>query len=287
MTERAPGDDTRAQDREDVPLDSLQRRPAGVRARPSRQPCPPGGIARRDRRPLVRCQPDGGGDRAARRRPGRAAGRGRAEGTQPVGVRADPLLPPQDGGDQPLRADRDLLRRALRRPRRALRVRRARPLQHHLAADADGQAPLRHRPARPRLSQPRHLRPPHVALGGVLRRLPLDDDRDHDRRARRLLRRRDRQPADALHRPDPDAARSRRAPHGGRVLRHRRSAQGRRHPRAPLLDGDRPDRPRRLPLAPREGVRRGGEGERRQRHAGSSCVTCSRTRSGRSSSTRR
>ena len=42
-------------------------------------------------------------------------------------------------------------------------------------------------------------------------------------------------------------------------------AQGRRHPRAPLLDGDRADRPGRLPLAPREGVRRGGEGERRQR----------------------
>ena len=39
------------------------------------------------------------------------------------------------------------------------------------------------------------------------------------------------------------------------------------HPRLLLLDGDRPRHPRHLPLAAREGVRRGGEGLRRRRRA--------------------
>jgi peptide/nickel transport system permease protein len=54
----------------------------------------------------------------------------------------------------------------------------------------------------------------------------------------------------------------------------------------PALDGYRRDRPRRLPLAPGEEVRRA---RRRAARAtsGSSCATCFRTRSARSSSTRR
>ncbi len=43
------------------------------------------------------------------------------------------------------------------------------------------------------------------------------------------------------------------------------AAHHRSDPRLPLLDGPRADRPRPLPLAPREGVRRGGEGRRRER----------------------
>ena len=35
-----------------------------------------------------------------------------------------------------------------------------------------GSTTVRHRPARPRLPEPRHLRPPHVAVGRVLRRRP-------------------------------------------------------------------------------------------------------------------
>ena len=226
MTEHAPGDDMRAQDREDVAIGSLSAGPARVRAR---QPW----CDRRARgadRAARACARDGAQRvrRASGRRSDRAAGRRRAEGAQPVGLRAHPLLPPPDGGGQPVRAVPDLPRRDLRQARRALRLRRARPAQHHLAADAEGQASLRHRPARPRLPQPRHLRPADVALGRVLRRVPLDGDRDDDRRARRLLRRRDGQPADALHRPDPDPAGSRSAADRGDVLRQRRPAQGRR-----------------------------------------------------------
>ena len=108
-----------------------------------------------------------------------------------------------------------------------------------------------------------------------------------DRCARGLLRRRRRQPADALHRPDPDAARTGRPADRGRTAREPQPAQGRPHPRVPLLDGARADRARHLPLASGEGVRRGGQGERRQQRCGSSSDTCFRTRSGRSSSTRR
>ena len=285
MTEHAPGDDTRAQDREDVANRVAQRRPARVRAR---QPW----CDRRSRgadRPARACARDGAQRvrRASGRGSDRAAGGGRAEGPQPVGVRAHPLLPPPDGRRQPLRAVPDLPGRNLRQACRALRLRRARPPQHHVAADAEGQASLRHRPARPRLPQPRHLRPADVALGRLLRRVPLDGDRDDDRRALRLLRGRDRQPADAVHRPDPDSAGPRGAADRRHVLRQRRPAQGRRDPRAPALDGDRAHRPRCLPLTPREGIRRSRQGQRRRRLLASSCVTCFRTRSGRSSSTRR
>ena len=74
----------------------------------------------------------------------------------------------------------------------------------------------------------------------------------------------DRQLADALHRPHPHPAGPRRAADRGGLPR-----LGGIPPlkvglilALPLLDGDRADRPRHVPLAAREGVRRGGEGQR-------------------------
>ena len=49
------------------------------------------------------------------------------------------------------------------------------------------------------------------------------------------------------------------------------------HPRRNLLDGDRADRPRHVPLAPREGVRRGGEGLGGRRRADHHPTHASRT----------
>ena len=155
------------------------------------------------------------------------------------------------------------------RPRRDLREARSRRTASTSststtsppAPDAEGQAPLRHRPARPRLPQPGHLRHPDVALGRALRRLPLDGDRDDGRLARRLLRRPHRQPADALHRPHPDAPGPRRAAHRCGVLRHTATRSRSALILAlPALDGLAPHRARRLPVAAREGVRRGREG---------------------------
>ena len=286
MTDRAPGDDTRAQDREDVSLDSYSvGQPASAHGNPGAVAVPES-RSRRCRRRRARHGPQRV-RRSSGRRPDRAAGRRRAEGAEPVGLRAHPLLPPQNGGDQPRRAVLDLPRRDLRQARGALRLRRARPPQHHLATDDEGQASLRHRPARPRLPQPRHLRPADVALGRVLRRLPLDRDRDDDRLAGRLLRRRGRQPADALHRPDPDPAGPRRAPDRGRVLRQRRSAQGRSDPRAPASGRVSPAS---SAASSSPSARRSTSRPRRRAvpaTAASSCGTCSRTRSDRSSSTRR
>ena len=192
----------------------------------------------------------------------------RAEGAKPVGVRAHPLLPPQAGGDQPVRPAR-------RRPRSPCS-----PTRSHRTATTSSTcstprrprrsraSTVRHRPARPRLPEPRHLRHAHVALGRALRRVPLDDDRDDDRSDRRLLRRRRRQPADALHRPDPDAARARRAADGSSPSSARRSPFKVAIILALLFwTGIARDRARRLPLAAGEGVRRGGQGERRERPA--------------------
>ena len=119
-------------------------------------------------------------------------------------------------------------RRDLREADRAVRLRRDRPrhTSDRSGADAQGRAHLRHRPARARLPEPGHLRHPHVALGRVLRRDPLDADRHGDRRGRRLLRRHGRQPAHALHRPHPHAAGPRRAAHRGRVPRSDDSTVG-------------------------------------------------------------
>ena len=287
MTERAPGDDTRAQDREEVALDSSSvGQPASAHGNPGAIAVPEEPIAPLVDR-LVRRQPDGHGDRDPGRRPDRTAGRRRAEGAQPVGLRTHPLLPSQDGGDQPDRAVRHL-------PRCDLRRNGWRPTASTSSTSSTsphrrrrGQASLRHRPARPRLSQPRHLRPADVALGRVLRRLPLDHDRDDDRLAGRLLRRRARQPADAVHRPDPDAAHPRSAADRGHLLRQRGPAQGGPDPGPSAVDEYRPHRPR---ASSSRSARRSTSRPRRRvvpAMPASSCVTCSRTPSGRSSSTRR
>ena len=72
----------------------------------------------------------------------------------------------------------------------------------------------------------------------------------------------ERQPADADHRPVPDAADARGAARRGRLPRAGRPAARRDHPGAPLLDAAGPDRARDLPLLTREGIRRGGQGAR-------------------------
>ncbi len=68
------------------------------------------------------------------------------------------------------------------------------------------------------------------------------------------------------------------------VPRQRRPGPGRDHPGAALLDGSRANRARHLPLAAREGVRRGGEGRRRRGRPDHRPAHAARTRSGRSSS---
>ena len=64
----------------------------------------------------------------------------RAEGAKPVGLCAHPLLPPQTRGDQLVRPARVRPDRHLRRSGGAIRLRRARSAQHHLAPDARRQA---------------------------------------------------------------------------------------------------------------------------------------------------
>ena len=118
------------------------------------------------------------------------------------------------------------------------------------------EALLRHRLPRPRHLQPCHLRDADVTLGGA-RGLPArDGDRHDDRRRRRLLRRLDRQRADAAHGPRPDAPGSRQRCSRSRSTWARASRVRRRHLRAPLLDGVRAHRPRHVPVAAGEGVRR-------------------------------
>ena len=160
---------------------------------------------------------------------------------------------------------------------------------------------LRHRPAGPRLLQPRHLRHPDVAGRRDRGRAARDGHRHRHRRRRRLLRRRDRQRAHALHRPDPHGAgprgpaRRRCVPRllGGRraarrhVVQHPATDGDRSHPRLPVLDRDRAHRARPVPLVTREGVRGGGQGIRGRRPAHHRCGTSSPTASARSSSTRR
>ena len=127
---------------------------------------------------------------------------------------------------------------------------------------------------------------------------PLDDHRHDSRRDRRLLRRQDRQPADALHRPHPHAP-------GLAVLLTAAAFFGqgaiglnlgvtnvtiaaadgdRPHPRVPLLDGARAHRARHSSSR----CARRSSSRRRRRPAratcGSSRATSSRTASGRSSS---
>ena len=182
-------------------------------------------------------------------------------------------------------------RRDLREARRAVRLRRARPRQHR---------------QRRRRSKGRHLFGTDllgrdylsrvifglrtslwVALFVAVARRPLIGTTSARSPATTAARR---QPAHALHRPHPDAARPRRrCSYRGQ----RSSGNGDPLPKVglilalPLLDGARADRARRLPLAAREGVRRGGEGRAAPATCASSCATCSRTASGRSSSPRR
>ena len=141
-------------------------------------------------------------------------------------------------------------------------------LNNILARADDGGAPLlRHGRDRARLLQPRHLRHPHLRGGRRRRRRPLVADRAHHRGDRRLLQRLARQHPDARHRPHAHAALPRDPAHGGGAARHRQPVACHVHPRGALLDVDRPRRARHLPLAAREGVRRGGEGRRRGRPA--------------------
>ena len=149
-------------------------------------------------------------------------------------------------------------------------------------ADARGPAHLRDRPARPRLPEPDHLRHPHVALGRLLRRDPRDGHRNRRRRRLRLLRRPGRQPAHALHRPHPHASRASPScspPPSTSARDDSEVSLGRSRSTIPqpmkigiilalpLLGRARARRARALPVAAREGVRRGGEGRRRERHA--------------------
>ena len=163
-------------------------------------------------------------------------------------------------------------------------------LQRHPAGpDAERLAPVRHRRARPRLPEPRHLRAPHVALGGVLRRRRGHGSR-HDRRSsRRLLRRKGRQPAHAVHRspsrrpgPRRPARRSRRilgqgkpVPQSGLILAFLLWMNLARVVRGPFLS-----------LREKEFVeaaQAAGRGRPADHRSGTSC----RTASGRSSSRRR
>ena len=136
------------------------------------------------------------------------------------------------------------------------------------------------RTARARRVQPRDLGDPHVARGRHLRRVRLDDPRpDHRRVAgyyrgwidNLLMRITDlvlTLPALAILLALLGTVRR------GQPVAHLA------HPRRLLLDGPRAHRARHLPLAAREGVRRGGEGFGRRRRCGSCSATSSRTRMG-------
>ena len=157
-----------------------------------------------------------------------------------------------------------LQRRDLRELHRALPVRRDRPDPCPSGADNSGSSLLRHRRDRPRLPEPDPLGDPDLGGGRRVRRHRVVDHRAHRRGDRRLLRRHPRQPADALHGSRADAA-------GARDPADRRGAPRRGqpvahvvHPGVLLLDGHRANRARHLPLAPREGIRRGGESVRRR-----------------------
>ena len=181
-------------------------------------------------------------------------------GPQPVVVRAHALLPPPPRADRDGRAGGHLRRRGLRQLRRALRVRADRPRPHPPGPVA--RALLRHGLNRARPVHPRHLGDPHLDGGRRLRRVRLDHRGSDRRGGRRLLRRLDGQPSDAHHRPRADAAPSRRPAHRDGSARPGQPVARLAHPGLLLLDDNRPRRSRRLPLAAREGVRRGGEGLR-------------------------
>ena len=207
------------------------------------------------------------------------------EGAEPVGVRAHALLPPQAGRRQPHRPD-PASRSSRSSPKQVAPYGydEHRPTTHQ--PQHAGQAPtlrtgtLRHRPARPRLPEPRHLRHPDVALGRDLRRAALD---------RRSARPSARSPATTAARsttclmrftdliltvpglavllsPQPTSARAVEVSLGDHVAIPQPMKIG-------LIlaflfwIGHRAHRARRLPLAAREGVRRGGEGGRRRRPA--------------------
>ena len=171
------------------------------------------------------------------------------------------------GSDRSLRGGRD----PARRPHQQLEQ----------GADVGRLAHLRHRSARPRLLQPRHLRRPDVtwrrARGGAASTVigtAIGAAAGYYGGARR-------QRPHALHRPHPHAAGSRHPARRRPVLRpgrrqreprrhdrHDPAADGDRpHPRVPLLDRHRAHRARVVPLVTREGVRGGGEGIRRRRPA--------------------
>ena len=145
-----------------------------------------------------------GAARAGRRRGRRGP---RAQGPQPVVVRAAPLPPSPAGDDRPRRARHHLRRRRARAVGRAVHVRPDRPHQRAPRAD-DGRPPLlRHGRDRARLPQPRHLRHPHVRAGRSRRRGRIDPVRPDHGRDRRLLPRLGRQPHHAHHRPLPHHSR--------------------------------------------------------------------------------
>ena len=213
--------------------------------------------------------------------------RRRARGAQPVGVRAHALLPPQ--------------------------ARRHEPHHPHRLRAASRSSPAGSRPTRRTGSRLRRELPQLTEPGSRRWDFPFGTDqlgRDYlsrviygiqtslgvaivvallstfigtaDRRGRRLLRRRDRQRAHALHRPHPHACRASRCCSSpprtsARRLSTCRSASRRSTIPQPMVIGlilaflfwtgiARIVRGL-LPLAPREGVRRGSEGRRRRRPA--------------------
>lgn len=203
-----------------------------------------------------------------------------------MGVRTRALLPAPARHGKPRRADPRARRRGVGRPGRAVQIRPDRPRQQRDAPDAERPPLLRHRPHRPRLLLACALRDPNDGADRIPRRDPLDDHRHCNRRDCRLLQRVGRQRPDALHRPDPDATRPRCPAHRRGVLRHRQAISGGRDPRLALLDGAGAHCARQLSRCGRRST-----SKQRKRQAPPICescfVTCSRTPSGRSSSTRR
>ncbi len=109
------------------------------------------------------------------------------------------------------------------------------------------------------------LRHPELRAGRVPRGDRRDVHRDRHRGRLRVLQRVDGQPADAVHRLNPDATGARGAVDRRRIPRAPASRRGSRSSLRFSSGRPRANRARELPVAAREGVRRGREGGRLRR----------------------
>ena len=205
---------------------------------------------------------------AARRRPGRRARtreRRLRQGAGPVGLRPQEVLPAPARGRQPDRPDRDRAdRRSSPTASRPTGTTSSTCSTSRSRRRPRGPPLVRHRPARPRLLQPRHLRHPHVALGRAPRRGAATVIGTAIGAIAGYFGGCGRQPADAHHRPRPDAADARGAAGRRRSTSARATPCGSASSSRSCSGRARANRARHLPLPAREGVRRGGEGGRRR-----------------------